>query len=762
MLRSIFYTAIFICMLHLKASSEDTDNSYVLNKGLHLNTNDNGELMLSDKDFDLDSILSIKRERLIKSDNNKDSLKYLIDIGYIYLNKRNYSNAILSFSQSYDLVNNSNTKKEKIYSLYGLGLAHYKTYHFDMSYEYFNEAYSLALEAKHDEFLPPLLMMLGKIKKETAFPDMGVKYFKQCYDEANKQKMHTLSGMALNNTGECFQDMHDQNSAKLYYEKSYEYNKEYQNYSILSLSAANLGKMIIVNRENIKEDPSKGIDLLKEAISYARKALDTNRLAYSHLRLSEVLSELNFLPINIFYNKALENAHKAVFFAKQIGALEYVKDAYYVLGNTHYNMASHDSAAFYMREYARLSDSYLSTINKKFYSGNLDLSLNNDDKNKSNYEKLNELNKLKIKEQENQLFMAKQQNQLKMLRLKEYENRLKIADQLKEIDKLRIQQQQNEIESKARENESIMHQAELKELNLKNKNAEIKIRNIILINLIIFIIAGIIFIVYLYKRYEKNKDISRKLKESKKIIEKQNNELYDIIDKLYRGITSKDTLIYVLTHDLRAPAQALSLLSKTTTENLEKLKLDEIQDNLSLMREASIQLDELLNITADWLYNQKEKMDFNPIKFELSKFIKHMTTITQFSAINFELDIPQDREILVFADKNMLHTALRNLIYMVGIRTHPNNNIKLKLAENGEKVNIVITAGDWNLSKDQIEKYFRLDLSLTNLNQRINNELSFKLHLIRSFIEQNSGKFWIDSNGQNIANFYISLFKIYD
>ena len=230
--------------------------------------------------------------------------------------------------------------------------------------------------------------------------------------------------------------------------------------------------------------------------------------------------------------------------------------------------------------------------------------------------------------------------------------------------------------------------------------------------------------------------------------------------ELFKLITEKDKFFSIIAHDLRSPFNALLGFTRMMAEDLPSLSQDEIQKIANTMRASASNLHSLLENLLEWSQLQRGLIPYNPVSFLLMPKIKESIPSVFESAnkkgIEVSLDITED--LVVFADGNMLGSTIRNIASNAVKFTSKGGKVIISAKTfAGKSVEISIKDTGIGMSKEILDKLFRLD---GNTNRKgTDGEPSTGLGLIicKEFVEKNRGEIWVESEEGKGSMFNFTL-----
>jgi two-component system CheB/CheR fusion protein len=143
--------------------------------------------------------------------------------------------------------------------------------------------------------------------------------------------------------------------------------------------------------------------------------------------------------------------------------------------------------------------------------------------------------------------------------------------------------------------------------------------------------------------------------------------------------THKESVLAILSHDLRSPLSAIIGTAKYLKENFHKMKQETVQEMLDLLYNSSIDELEMLDYLVEWARIKYASDVFTPTKIKLTEHIdKVFQTLMETAAVNtINLHNEIAAETSVFADSKMLISIIQNIV-----------SNAIKHSDNGGKITV--------------------------------------------------------------------------
>lgn len=246
-------------------------------------------------------------------------------------------------------------------------------------------------------------------------------------------------------------------------------------------------------------------------------------------------------------------------------------------------------------------------------------------------------------------------------------------------------------------------------------------------------------------------DISER-RENELIIKKQNEELL-------RLNAAKDKFFSIIAHDLKSPFHAINGFSDLLLECIESQDSEGIDNYTKIINQTSKKaLDLLLNL-MEWSQIQTGRIIFNPGHFDINTIVEEAIALLGGNAAQKNIIISNNivKETMVFADKVMIGTVLRNLISNAIKFTRPKGSITLASNQLQDKVIISVADNGVGINKEESDNLFRIDGVHSTLGTQQEKGTGLGLILCNEFLEKNNGKIWMESTVDIGTTFYFSL-----
>jgi two-component system sensor histidine kinase/response regulator len=235
---------------------------------------------------------------------------------------------------------------------------------------------------------------------------------------------------------------------------------------------------------------------------------------------------------------------------------------------------------------------------------------------------------------------------------------------------------------------------------------------------------------------------------------KLKNELLQTIN------AEKDKFFSIIAHDLRGPMGAFLSATQILTEEIQVMTMEEIKEITEDMKNSAANIYSLLENLLEWSRMQRGITKFQPEKFVLMQKvvdnIKMVNDSAKKKSIKIDYNIPDN--LMIFADKHMFDTVIRNLVSNAIKFTHRGGIINVSASITTDNtVDIHIKDSGIGMSADMISKLFKLNENTSRKGTEDEPSTGLGLLLCKEFVEKNGGKISVSSEENKGSTFCFSV-----
>lgn len=224
---------------------------------------------------------------------------------------------------------------------------------------------------------------------------------------------------------------------------------------------------------------------------------------------------------------------------------------------------------------------------------------------------------------------------------------------------------------------------------------------------------------------------------------------------------TKDKFFTIIAHDLKSPFNSIIGFSNLLAQKVHEKDYEGIEKYTGIIQKTSQHTMDLVMNLLEWSRSQTGRMPYHPETFEIVALINEVAELLNNTALQKSITIYAElpHSALVFADRAMIGTVLRNLISNAIKFTHPKGEIVVSAEQKQDELCITISDNGIGIKKEIIDKLFRIDENNSTLGTQ--NEVGTGLGLIlcKEFVTKHGGKIWVESEVEKGSKFHFTVTK---
>ena len=239
------------------------------------------------------------------------------------------------------------------------------------------------------------------------------------------------------------------------------------------------------------------------------------------------------------------------------------------------------------------------------------------------------------------------------------------------------------------------------------------------------------------------------------------NELKEKNAQLAELNASKDKFFSIISHDLRSPFNILLGYSNLLVENSERYSPAELTSRAQKIQTSAKKLYTLLENLLTWSRIQRGAMEYEPEPIQLNEIIEETIDLflSQAEHKTIVLHSASSPDMQVYADYQMLHTILRNLLSNALKFTPAEGRVEITARDDGAVVEIAIADTGVGINPADLPRLFRIDSQYTRQGTAGEKGTGLGLSLCKDLVEKNHGRIWVNSVMDNGTTFTFTIPK---
>jgi two-component system CheB/CheR fusion protein len=237
----------------------------------------------------------------------------------------------------------------------------------------------------------------------------------------------------------------------------------------------------------------------------------------------------------------------------------------------------------------------------------------------------------------------------------------------------------------------------------------------------------------------------------------------DAIKKYVRDLEDlnahKESVLAILSHDLRSPLSAIIGIAEFLKEDFHKMKPDDVQEMLDILYKSSTDELDMLDYLVEWARIKYASGVFSPTKIKLTEYInKVFETLNETASINtINLHHEIEEDTSVFADAKMLISIIQNIVSNAIKHTGKGGSVAVSAKSKEDKIIVQIKDTGIGMSREIMDSLFKPQMKALSEERKKNRGAGIGLLLVKGFLEKNGGEIWVESIEGEGSSFYFTL-----
>ena len=212
---------------------------------------------------------------------------------------------------------------------------------------------------------------------------------------------------------------------------------------------------------------------------------------------------------------------------------------------------------------------------------------------------------------------------------------------------------------------------------------------------------------------------------------------------------TKDKFFSIIAHDLKNPFNSILGFSNILMEYHKEYDTEKLERMIKMVNDSAKSAFKLLENLLTWSRSQSEGIEYSPEKLNIKILLIETLFDIQAQADKKNIFILDDisKNDIIFADKNMIATVLRNLISNAIKFTNKNGNVVISSGKQSNSNFFEISVKDIGVGipKNKINNLFRIDKNISTKGTEKETGTGLGLILCKEFVKKHGGEIWVES-----------------
>jgi signal transduction histidine kinase len=317
----------------------------------------------------------------------------------------------------------------------------------------------------------------------------------------------------------------------------------------------------------------------------------------------------------------------------------------------------------------------------------------------------------------------------------------------------------NEIQSEQMASLRARYEQEIKDQEILQLQSESQVQKMLNKVFIIFIVVIVGLVIIIAVNLRSKKRTNQMLAERNLQISNAIQKLSESENELQKLNKSKDRIFSVVAHDLRNPVAAVTGFSELLYDNFEQFSVETQKEYLLQVLQGTQRIQNLLENLLIWARAQMKAVKYEPetikVKALVDECIKEMKANLDSKKVVCIAKV--DRKCVIYADRAMIHTVVRNLIMNAIKFSFPGGKIRINSNMMDGQCSLSISDDGIGIQPEIQEKLFNANEVVTTPGTTGESGSGLGLVICKEFLDRNEGSIQVESEPGNGASFIVSL-----
>ncbi len=604
-------------------------------------------------------------------------------------------------------------------SLLTVGKGYYQLNKYKKALEYFTTTHARATERKQDPEASDALYYTGKVYFDWGNYDQSLQYFFNSLSLGEKIRDTMRMAVTLSGIGNVYEVSGNLDKALRYYQRSLRHFLKINHREGVAATYNHLG--LIYSKQ----------DELDQALEFYNQAMDLYRQMKNEKGMAVTFRNIGDIQHNREeYSKALTSYFRALQREQKAGDATGAALNFNSIARSYAAMKQYDRAIFYYNK--AIAGAGIAEASEPLMQAYQGLA--------SSFAQTNDFRRAYEMQQKYLGVRDSVSSQLTTREIAEVEARYELQSQRQEVELLRKEKK-------------------IQSITLERNR---QLNYLMGVLSVLLLILGLVYL----NRYIIKRRANKLLSVRNQIIQAQNRDLQTINEKLKFSeenlqnlLATKDKFFTIISHDLRGPLHSLTGMLQILINHIDGFSREELKQFAISSDRTVRNLRNLLDNLLEWSRTQRSTIHYEPEAVSLDKMVEDIYSLLEVTAVNKKIavyaEIPY--EMTVYADRNMLHFVLRNLIDNAIKFTGEGGKVWVNATCTDDRAEISVSDTGVGIPQEDIPKLFRVDTYHSTAGTANETGTGLGLIICSEFVARHGGTIQVDSQPGSGTTFCFQL-----
>lgn len=226
--------------------------------------------------------------------------------------------------------------------------------------------------------------------------------------------------------------------------------------------------------------------------------------------------------------------------------------------------------------------------------------------------------------------------------------------------------------------------------------------------------------------------------------------------ELEKQVATKNKFFSIISHDLKNPVSILVGFTELLLSNHKNYSEEEKLKMYQTIHNSSEKTYKLLDNLLSWARTQTNNIPIKPVKFDMKAVLDENISISNHKIK--EIEIKKDYgSMMVYADIDMVHTVIRNLISNAIKYTPRAGSITVQGLKDENQVKVSVIDTGVGIPATRLPNLFKIDKAFSTKGTEKESGTGLGLILCAEFVAKNNGEIWVESEEGKGSKFTVTF-----
>lgn len=279
--------------------------------------------------------------------------------------------------------------------------------------------------------------------------------------------------------------------------------------------------------------------------------------------------------------------------------------------------------------------------------------------------------------------------------------------------------------------------------------------------LVIILVSGILIIfVYFFYYYKK---VNKILQQQSKSILEQTDQISEQNTKLQKSLNTQNKLFSIIAHDLRSPLASIINISNLIGFHIQDKEYEALEGTVKMMDQKTYQILDLTDNLLSWAKSQTEGLHPMFVPLSMNEVLEECLELYRPIAEEKNITISSfsQKDLWIWADRNMIKTICRNLVNNAVKFTHRDGQINVWYERRDQFARISVKDSGIGIDQAKLGSLFEIGHEKITPGTAGEKSSGLGLSVCNEFVLAMNGRIWAESE-VGVGSLFVVELLMYD